>query len=108
MSPECAALLALRRPAYPPNKGDMWLHRHMGIVKVMLGHKKGTKRGMWPTAFHLYHSGKPSMYAHPCDFRENDPNASTFDPKDRHGHEWEYIGNIFDALPFSVLAGLNP
>lgn len=84
----------------------MWLCRRLGIVKVFNAHKRGTRRGTVYNDFHLYHWGRPSLYQRPCKWRDNDPNAYSHDPaiEDKGGEKWEYVGNIFEMLPFSALA----
>lgn len=89
----------------------MWLCRRLGIIKVFNGHKRGSRRGTVYNNFHMYHWGKRSMYSHPCDWRDNDPNASISDPaigKDGMGgggERWEYLGNLMDMLPYEMFAG---
>lgn len=87
----------------------MWLSRRLGIVRVFNGHKRGSRHGTVYNNFHLYHWGKPSLYLRLCDWRDNDPNAHVSDPAlgrpGNGGEAWEYIGNIFDLLPYDVLAG---
>lgn len=86
--------------------GDMWLCRRLGIVRVFNGHKRGSRRGLVNNSFHLYHWGKPSMWSSPCEWRDNDPNAGMHDPaiKNRSDERWEYLGNIFEMLPYASLA----
>ena len=105
-SPEYLALSALRKPTQY-RVGDMWLCRRLGIVKVFNGHTRGLKRRQAMNAFHLYHWGKPSMVGHPCDWRDNDPNAYIADPANEKVEKWEYIGNIFEMLPYSSLIKMN-
>jgi len=83
----------------------MWLCRRLGIVRITNGHKRGTRRfGTVHNNFSLYHWGEPSLYSHPCDWRDDDPNASVSDPAIKPtGEHWEYLGNIFDMLPYAVL-----
>ncbi len=87
----------------------MWLCRRLGTVKVFNGHKRGSRHGTTHNNFHLYHWGKPSLYSRPCDWRDNDPNAPVSDPAlgrlGNGGEQWEYIGNIFELLPYAALAG---
>jgi hypothetical protein len=87
----------------------MWLCRRLGIVRVFNGHKRGSRRGPVNNSFHLYHWSKPSLYSHPCDWRDNDANSGIHDPAlgrpGNGGEHWEYIGNIFDVLPYAALAG---
>lgn len=86
----------------------MWLCRRLGIVRVFNGYKRGSRRGIVNNSFHLYHWGKPSMYSHPCEWRDNDPNAFVSDPAvvgERADEQWEYVGNLFDLLPYAALAG---
>jgi hypothetical protein len=51
------------------------------------------------------------MYSHPCDWRDNDANAGIHDPalgrRGNGGEKWEYLGNIFDMLPYDILTGGN-
>lgn len=104
-SKERIALLSLQQPARS-GTGDMWLCRRLGIVKVFTGHKNGQRRFPRPTSFSLYHWGKRSLVAHPMDWRDNDPNAYTRDPAiDRSGEQWEYLGNMFEMLPYERLSG---
>jgi hypothetical protein len=84
----------------------MWLCRRLGIVKVFNGHKRGEHPRHRVNDFHLYHWGKPNLRSSPCDWRDDDPNASNIDPAVRSaGEEWEYLGNIFEMLPYAALAG---
>jgi hypothetical protein len=105
-SPEYRAIKALKQPERSV-AGDMWLCRRLGIVSVFNGHKRGTRYGTIHNHFHLYHWRVPSLYSHPCDWRDNDPNAFSADPAigNKVNEHWEYIGNIFELLPYSVLAG---
>lgn len=106
MSPsaEYSALTALERPA-ESRTGDMWLCRRLGIVRVMNGHKRGqAKRGRL-NCFHLYHWGAAAMWGNPASWRDNDSNAMGGDPALGCSERWEYIGNMFDLLPYAVLAG---
>lgn len=107
-SPEYVALQALKKPARS-GKGDMWLCRRLGIVKVFNGHKRGSRRGTIYNNFHLFHWGKPALWARPCDWRDDDPNTSGDDPalsgRPSLGEQWEYIGNVFDLLSYEALAG---
>lgn len=109
-SPEYLALKALDRPQ-THGTGDMWLCRRLGIVIVFNGHKRGRggpKRAR-PNSFHLYHWGKPDMVSRPSDWRDDDANAHSLDPTGaRHpeGEKWEYVGNMFEMLPYSSF--VNP
>lgn len=78
----------------------MWLDRQHGIIKVVNAHKRGQSRRHGVNSFHLYHWGKPCMLARPADWRDNDGNAFGFKEDGL-----QYIGNIFDMLPFATLAG---
>ena len=106
-SPEYLALKGLAAPRPESQPGDMWLCRRLGIVKIFNAHKRGQHRRRRINAFHLYHFGKPSMIGRPCDWRDNDYNAVTTDPAvcSEQGEKWEYIGNIFELLPYAALAG---
>lgn len=105
MSPEAKALAALHKPAVS-RPGDMWLCRRLGSVKIFNAHKRGSRKGVRQNSFYLYHFGGPSLYSHPCDWRDDDPNAYSSDPAVDHDREhWEYIGNVFDLLPYQALAG---
>lgn len=99
--------MALRRPA-APSAGDMWLCKRLGFVRVFNGHKRGQRRGQWPNDFSLYHFGKRALIAHPYDWRDNDNNASSFDPDNDCGEKWKYLGNIFDMLPYESFLKANP
>lgn len=103
-SREYLALKTLARPAHS-QPGDMWLCRRLGIIKVINGHKRGTRKGTQYNGFHLYHWGKPSMHSSPSDWRDDDPNAHSGDPaiRDIGFEHWEYLGNIFEILPFAYL-----
>lgn len=107
-SPEYCALQALKRPERSV-PGDMWLCRRLGIVRVFNAYKRGSRHGTVYNNFHLYHWGKPAMWLRPADWRDNDPNASVSDPAigrpGNGGEQWEYIGNLFQILPFAALAG---
>lgn len=107
-SPEYLSIQALNKPARSA-PGDMWLCRRLGIVRVFNAHKRGSRRGTVHNNFHLYHWGKPAMWSRPSDWRDNDPNASVSDPaigKDGVGGEqWEYLGNMFDLLPYASFTG---
>lgn len=103
-SVEYRALLALRKPLHT-RPGDMWLCRRMGIVRVFNAHKRGSRKGVSHNSFHLYHWQRPSLMARGCDWRDDDPNACVTDPLlSRDGERWEYLGNIFDLLPYAMLA----
>jgi hypothetical protein len=109
-SPEYRALQGLKKPPARSEPGDMWLCRRLGIVKVFNAHKRGSRHGSFCNNFHLYHWGKRAMWSRPADWRDNDPNASLDDPATGRalGHsaeQWEYLGNIFDLLPYAALAG---
>ncbi len=109
-SAEYLALKSLNKPARS-GPGDMWLNRRLGIVKVFNATKRGTRRGTIYNNFHLYHWGKPSLTTgRPCNWRDDDPNSCSFDPAiDRwNGEKWEYVGNIFDMLPFAALSQKAP
>lgn len=105
-SAEYRALKALNVPERS-GAGDMWLCRRLGIVRIFNGHKRGTRKGIVNNNFSLYHFGDPSLYSHPCDWRDNDPNAGCSDPAlgQGAGEQWEYLGNIFEMLPYHVLTG---
>ena len=81
--------------------GDMWLCRRLGIVRVTTGHNRTVppKKRAVLTHFHLYHWEKPMLRARPPDWRDGDPNAfrDRLDPSE----VWEYVGNIFDRLPYA-------
>lgn len=105
-SVEYRAILALKSP--PKSRpGDMWLCRRLGIVRVFNNHKRGTRRGLQCNAFHLYHFSKPAMWSSPADWRDNDPNSHCEDPalgRCMGGETWEYVGNMFELLPYETLA----
>lgn len=105
-SAEYRALQALKKPDRS-KCGDMWLCRRLGIVKVFTGHKNGQRRHPRPTSFHLYHWAKPDLTARPCDWRDNDANATSYDPAlgQTAGEQYEYLGNIFEMLTYSALTG---
>jgi hypothetical protein len=84
----------------------MWHCERLGIVWVFLGHKKNGRRYQAHTHISLYHWGRPSLQARGCDLRDNDPNASTFDPLNApRGETWVYVGNVFEMLPYTALTG---
>lgn len=105
-SREYRALIELREPPSDPQPGDMWLSRRLGIVRVFNAHKRGQARKNRMNSFHLYHWGKPCLLGRPCYWRDNDSNATSFEPLQPDACEapWEYIGNIFDLLPFTRLS----
>lgn len=106
-SPEYQALQALNKPARSA-PGDMWLCRRLGIVRVFNAHKRGSRQGSFCNNFHLYHWGQRAMWSRPCDWRDNDPNSSVSDPATGRAsgiEEWEYLGNMFDMLPYEELTG---
>lgn len=110
-SPEYLALKALGKPQQA-GCGDMWLCRRLGIVVIYNGHKRGRgcRSGRSPlNSFHLYHWHQPSLTAKPDDFRDGGTNTSGIDVA-RHpsGETWEFIGNIFEMLPYASLAGAQP
>lgn len=108
MSREYDALLALRRPPTKPRPGDMWLCRRLGIVRVVNGHRRGSSNRHGLNTFHLYHFHKPELMSRPCDWRDNDANSGkAFDPANAWGEKWEYVGNMFDALPYERLANMR-
>lgn len=110
MSPssEFIALQALQKPKENSVCGDMWLCRRLGIVQVFNSHqyRRGKSKHARLNSFHLYHWEKPSLSARPCDWRDNDSNGYSSDPAcgKTGGERWEYIGNIFDILPYELLA----
>lgn len=57
----------------------------------------------------LYHWGKESLLARPVDLRDFDSNGgSAFDPLSdnrRLGEKWEYVGNMFEMMPYTALTG---
>ena len=85
----------------------MWLCRRLGIVKVFNGHRRGQHANSRINDFHLYHWKKPDLRVRACDFRDGDANASGYDPALGQcvGEAWEYLGNIFEMLPYAALAG---
>lgn len=102
-----AEYLAIKALSRPPRSqaGDMWLCRRLGIVRVFNGHKRGSRNGTFSKNFHLYHWGKPSLYMRPCDWRDNDPQSFISDPACvKDSERWEYLGSIFDMLPYSSFA----
>ena len=102
-SKEYFALIGLRKPPQS-SPGDMWLCRRLRTIKVMTAHKRGMRRGARLTSFHLYHFGDPALYARKCDFTENDPSAYVSDPAcDDKSEIWEYVGNVFQLLPYNNL-----
>lgn len=103
-SAEYQALQSMRKPDRS-KAGDMWIYRRLGIIRVMNGHKRGSRRGTVCNSFHLYHWGEATLYAHPCDWRDNDMSAGIHDPALTEEANWEYLGNIFDLLPYESLAG---
>lgn len=109
-SAEYLALQGLRKPPAASVTGDMWLCRRLGIVLVFNAH--GRKRGQRAklNSFHLYHWGRPSLHARPCDWRDDDANAFSGDPArgERMGEAWEYVGNIFHMLPYSSFENVHP
>lgn len=109
-SAEYRAIKALRQPA-ASTVGDMWLCRRLGIVLVFNSHARRRGQRTKLNSFHLYHWGKPSLHARPCDWRDDDPNAYSGDPaieRDRMNERWEYVGNIFELLPFAALSEQKP
>ena len=105
MSPEAKALLALHAPA-EPKPGDMWLCRRLGIVSVNTGHLKGRgKHANRPTSFHLYHWKARALTARPACWRDADPQSGLNLPYCDVSETWEYVGNLFEILPYSAIAG---
>lgn len=102
-SPEYLALKALERPT-EDRPGDMWLCRRLGHVWVFNAHKRGQARRNRMNTFHLYAWGRPCLVGRPAAWRDNDNNACGWDPRADHGERWEYVGNMFDLLPFAALA----
>lgn len=108
MSPEAVALARLHVPE-KPRPGDMWHCERLGIVWLFLGHHKNGRHGTGHTHISLYHWGKPSLQARPHDLRDNDPNATFFDPlRKRGGETWVYVGNMFEMMPYGALTGSPP
>ena len=104
-SPEFLAISALRQPARS-GPGDMWLCRRLGIVRVFNAYKRGSRRGQVHGGFYLYHWGEPSLRLTPANWRDDDPNSYASDPAlSSDGEKWEYVGNLFELLPFSAIAG---
>lgn len=106
-SAEYRAIKALNRPRETA-MGDMWLCRRLGVVLVFNGHRRGSRRGLINNSFHLYHWGKPSLWSNPASWRDNDANAGGLDPINSKHEHWEYLGNIFDMLPYHELLRLVP
>lgn len=107
-SHEYLALKALVQPKQS-TAGDMWLCRRLGIVRVFNAHKRGSRKGPVNNSFHLYHWGKPALWSSPPDWRDNDPNSHPDDPATGralgyNGEEWQYLGNIFEMLPYEAVA----
>lgn len=103
-SAEYQALIHLETPA-ASRIGDMWLCRRLGIVRVMNGHKRVQARRTRMNCFHLYHWGDGCLHSNPASWRDNDSNAMGNDPATGCSERWEYVGNIFDLLPYAALAG---
>jgi hypothetical protein len=75
----------------------------MDIVALTLGHFAG-RRLPGHTCVFMYHFGKPSLRVRPPAVRDNDPNSGkAFDPMSTCGERWQYIGNLFDMLPYAAL-----
>lgn len=103
VSAEALALARLNKPE-APRAGDMWLCRRLGMVTLALGHKRGTRRGLKPTTVTLYHWKQPTLRTRPADWRDEDPNSHVLDCEDSRHEKWEYIGNLFEMLPYAVLS----
>lgn len=104
-SPEYLALKARDEPQ-KAERGDMWLCRRLGIVMIALGVRR--KRGIKHTGQHwttLYHWEKPTLDYCRTDWDENFGGGSTADSFRKDNERWEYLGNIFDKLPYKHLAG---
>lgn len=85
----------------------MWHCPRLGIVWLFLGyHKNGRKRSSY-THISFYHWGEPSLRIRDHDLRDNDPNASLFDPFNPpgYGEKWDYVGNMFELMPYAALTG---
>jgi hypothetical protein len=106
-SPEYLALKALNIPTRE-SVGDMWLCKRLGIVHVFNGHKTGrgmsSKRAIL-NGFHLYHWGNPDLTGIVCNWRDCDPNAYASVPANDSSEKWEYVGNIFDMIPYEEISG---
>lgn len=108
MSPEFQKLVALRVPDIV-RPGDMWHCQRLGIVSLTLAHKQG-KRHPGHTHVFLYHWGKPSLRARTPDLQDYHPNAgAAFNPvRAALGEQWDYVGNLFDLLPYTTLTNAPP
>lgn len=101
-SPEFLALASKDKPINE-RPGDMWICRRLGIITVKTAHKRGSKRTPGLTEISLYHWGKPALHARPAAWRDFDPQCGGFKPESDNKDIWEYVGNIFDLLPYHLI-----
>ena len=88
----------------------MWLCRRLGIVTIFNGpRRRRGRRYCHLNSFHLYHWHRPCLEAKPDDFRDGGQNTSGIDPINHpSGETWEYVGNIFEMLPYSSFVQTLP
>ena len=106
-SVEYRNLIRRQEPA-TARAGDMWLCRRIGMVIVALGVRR--KRGVKHTGQHfmsMYNWQQRRLEYYRSDFDPNDC-GSTADSFRRGDERWEYLGNMFEMLPYSDLASLPP
>jgi hypothetical protein len=92
--------------------GDLWhvkdKDNRLEYVMLVMGHKKrGRHRHDGHTYVFMYHWGKASLLAKPCDLRDNDGNAMAAEASlisyKARGDKVRYLGNLFEMLPLSEL-----
>lgn len=104
MSPECRGLASLHAPR-KTRPGDLWHCARLGLVSLTLGYGQG-RRNPGHTHVWVYHWGDPSLRARPCDLADFDPAAGrAFDPANDSREKWDYVGNLFEILPYAALTG---
>lgn len=118
-SVEYCQLWALSKRGLPQpsitRPGDLWhvvYDRRLHMVMLVLGHKKNGRRRMGHTYVHLYHWGRPSLLARPCDLRDDDGNAMSAEHTlnaymSRSDTSVNYLGNVFKMLPFDELTSVG-
>lgn len=94
----------------------MWLCRGLGVVACFTAHKRGQSKRHRLTTFSLYHWRAPCLMAKPANWRDFDMNSSGWDVHEPMpgkgipggGETWEYVGNLFELLPYEMLAREKP
>lgn len=86
----------------------MWHCARLGLVSLALAYSQG-RRNPGLTYVFMYHWGKPSLRAKPSDLADFDPAAGrSWEPATETREKWEYVGNVFEMMPYGALTGSPP